>query len=130
QRPERDAGVADAHQVDAEEHVDAIPRVDGRERPCLRQLVEGDDDADRRQRERPAVYPLHGQPWISRTTMPARKIRTIVAIIGLRSIAPGPTRTSGMKRLNRFRYGSVTLVTKSRKALSQRLYGIRGSQLS
>ena len=48
-------------------------------------------------------------------------ISTKVATIGLRSSAPGPMRTGGRIRLNRFRYGSVTSVTNLMTAASQRL---------
>ena len=55
-------------------------------------------------------------PLISLATIELTKIRTIVAMIGLRSSAPCPIRTGGRMRRNRLRYGSVTTLTNWRTA--------------
>ena len=111
ERAERDARVAHVREVEPEEDVRAARR--GRcdaTASCFVTWSSATTTAAVAMRRAPQPRPrAHASAVGSApTTMLPTMSSTNVATIGLRSSAPGPIRTGGRKRRNRFRYGSVT----------------------
>ena len=99
------AGARQADQPDLLAAMDGGRRLDEKDLAAvlLADLVERHDDPGGGDRAREALHVRQPDPRIRPATMVPTMIRTNVATIGLRSSAPGPMRTAGMKRRKRFR---------------------------